>query len=97
MSALPAEQLLASTLRRSEHAVAVELDGETVVYQSVHQSLTVLDHVGTVVWTLLDGAVPVGTVCSELADAYRAPVDQVRQDVLALVRELAGGELLEHC
>ena len=89
-----AESLLEAVLQQAPDIVSVELDGETVLFEPQHESLTVLDPVGTVIWTLLDGTVPLRTLCAELADAYRAPTEQVQQDVLVLVERLAATDLV---
>lgn len=88
------EQLLDSTFRQRPGAVHVELDGETVVFQPDHESLTVLDPVGTVIWTLLDGTATLRILCEELAEAYQAPLQQVQSDVLKLVAQLQQDDLI---
>lgn len=89
--------LLDSVLRQAPAVVHVELDGETVLFEPQHESLTVLDPVGTVVWTLLDGTAPLRTLCDELAEAYQAPVALVQQDVLLLVSRLVAHDVVEEC
>lgn len=88
------EELLDRVFRPRPDVVHVEVDGETVAFQPEHESLTVLDPVGTVIWTLLDGTVSLRRLCEELADAYRAPAQQVQADVLLLVSQLQQDELL---
>ena len=90
-------QLLDITFQHRADVVDVELDGETVVFQPERESLTVLDPVGTVIWTLLDGTATVRVLCAELAEAYEAPMAQIQSDVLPLVTKLNDDGLLDRC
>lgn len=88
------DRVLDGVFQHRPGVLGTELDGETVVFQPERESLTLLDPVGTVIWTLLDGTVSVRTLCAELAEAYGAPLGQVQHDVLELVARLRHDELL---
>ena len=94
MTVLVRDRMLDTRLGRQDGVIDVEVDGETVVFQPEHESLTVLDRVGTVIWTLLDGSATLRVLCEELAEAYQAPVEQVQSDVLTLVSQLQQDDLL---
>jgi len=53
-----------------------------------------LNLVGTAVWELLDGTRPLAAVLGTLADGFDAPERRLRQDLLALVRQLRAEGLI---
>jgi hypothetical protein len=55
----------------------------------------VLNAVGAVVWECFDGKVTLGQLALELSEAYKAPLDRVRQDVLTVARQLGQLGLLD--
>ena len=69
-------------------AASVVVDDETVIYDEASNSLHVLDRVGTVVWACLDGVGTLDEITGDLAEAYGAPLADVRHDVRALIRHL---------
>lgn len=66
----------------------VELDGESVLYDGAHETLHLLDPIGTTVWECFDGEADIATLSEELAAAYGADAEVVGRDVLALTRTL---------
>lgn len=79
---------------RAARLVAVELDGETVIYDPEDEGLHLLDPVATVIWSALDGEVLLSDLCDELAAEFEAPVARVRGDVGSLVQELLDKDLV---
>src|SRR5687768_13909563 len=73
---------------------SAEIEGETVLYDEDAQVLHLLDPIGTVVWTLLDGTVTLGELCVDLADVFAADLSQVQNDVLRLAGDLSEKGLL---
>jgi hypothetical protein len=68
--------------------VAVEVDGETVVYDPVADLLHHLEASASAVWSRLDGADPLDALAVRLAADYGAGPDTVRRDVIRLARVL---------
>ncbi|HVE63503.1 MAG TPA: PqqD family protein [Mycobacteriales bacterium] len=75
--------------------VAVELDGETVLYDEDAGALHLLDPIATVVWQCLDGEATLEQISVELAAAFEAPPEAVTGDVIELVTRLGRLGLLE--
>src|SRR5215210_1847814 len=65
----------------------VELDGEGVLLDGHSGSLHVLNPVATIVTHCFDGSGSVDELVVDLSDVFRADIDQVRRDVLSLVRQ----------
>lgn len=82
--------------RRTDAAIAaVELEGETVVFDEDTGALHLLDATATTVWQCLDGRASLAELSAELAEATGAALDLVQRDVVDLVRTLGRRGLLE--
>ena len=80
---------------RSHPALAsVELDGEVVVYDERDHRIHQLDRIGSIIWPWLDGTATIEELAADLADAFDAPLEEVRADLAALVEELQDKQLL---
>lgn len=87
---------LDSTVIAAPRLTAVELDGETVIYDPDNGELHLLDRVATVVWSCLDGSDTLGNICDVLAEAYGEQVERVRSDIKALIDNFAEKGLVGH-
>ena len=74
---------------------AVELDGESVLYDETSGALHHLDAVATVVWDRLDGTATLGDLASELGTTFVTDATRVRGDLVAFARQLGHQHLLE--
>lgn len=77
--------------------VALHLDDAgagSVVTEHASGTSVCLDALGTLVWQCLDGESRVEDIVRDLAEAFRAPHEQVADDVLRLLHELGGQGLL---
>jgi hypothetical protein len=74
---------------------AVELDGETVLYDETSGGLHLLDAVATVVWSRLDGTATLDDLAADLSRTFGTDRERVRGDLVAFARQLAGQHLLE--
>jgi predicted ATPase len=72
----------------------VELDGETVIYDDSNGSIHLLDPIATVVWSVFDGTSSLEEIAADLTEAFGADPEQVRSDVVSLVRNLGHSGLL---
>lgn len=54
-----------------------------------------LDDISQIILTQVDGTRSVDAICVELALTYQAPLEQITEDTLALLRDLADKRLLE--
>jgi hypothetical protein len=96
MSQVPDHQLDArSRPKRCSTVASVELDGETVLYDSATESIHRLNETATLVWVCLDGTGSLAEVVDALAVATGADSATVAEDVLILVRELSAKGLVE--
>lgn len=73
----------------------VEIDGETVVYDSRSRHLHVLNPVGSLVWILLDGEASLGQTSEELAGAFAQEPDEVFGVVRAFAEQLVESRVAE--
>lgn len=80
--------------RQAEPVVAVELDGEAVLYHDELGAVYVLNPQATVVWACLDGSSDLDGLCDELAEAFSVGLDTLRGDVMDIVREFGRQGLL---
>lgn len=81
--------------RTSPDVEYVEVDGEAVVYDCASNALHLLDPIGTVLWSLLDGTTTLRTTSDELASAFDRPADAVLEDVLHFAAEMLRLDLVE--
>jgi hypothetical protein len=90
------EDLDLDSVVRPRSTVDVQTLGESqvLVDTSTGGSL-VLDRLGSLVWSVLDGRGTLGEISADLAEVFEAPVDQVGADVLGLARKLAEAGLLD--
>lgn len=72
-----------------------DLGGEAVLLDPEAGTYFGLNEVGTEIWSLLAGGIPLGEAHASLVRTYDAPADQVWEDLIALVRDLAGSRLVE--
>jgi hypothetical protein len=84
-----------AVLRHRDDVAAVEVDGETVIYDPDAALLHHLDATATAVWHLIDGATTLGAIADALAARYAADLDVVRADVVRLARQLRDDRLVE--
>ena len=74
---------------------AVELDGESVLYDETSGGLHQLDALATVVWDRLDGIATLDDLAADLSETFAADPDRVRRDLVTFVRQLGRQHLLE--
>ena len=86
---------LDTTPRRRADIIAVELDGEAVLYDPVSGNLHKLNPVGSVLWRFLDGTVTLRRLASEVAEEVGLPIDDARRHLWDYVAQLEGLGLLE--
>lgn len=74
---------------------AVELDGESVLYDETSGVLHLLDAVATVVWGRLDGTATLDDLAGDLSQTFATDRGRVRGDLVAFARQLGRQHLLE--
>jgi hypothetical protein len=80
--------------------VAREIEGELIIVPlaagigDLEDELYTLNDSGKAVWALLDGGRSLKQVVQALSDEYEAPLEEIEQDVLGLVGELARRRIL---
>jgi peroxiredoxin len=80
--------------RPRDSVVATEFDGELLLVDRETGFLNLLDPVGSIVWNCLDGGGTLAELAEELSDAFGAPLEAVRGDVLEMVRTVGRVGLL---
>jgi hypothetical protein len=84
----------------SQEVVAREIEGELIIVPlaagigDLEDELYTLNDSGKAVWSLLDGGRSLKQVVQALSDEYEAPLEEIEQDVLGLVGELARRRIL---
>jgi PqqD family protein of HPr-rel-A system len=81
--------------RVREGLTVVELDGEAVVYDERSGDLHHLNPTATLVFGLCDGTATGRELAVDIAAAYGQPVDEVTEQVHALLRQLRKAKLVE--
>jgi hypothetical protein len=75
--------------------VVRHLNGEATILLDMSTGATVLlDQIGALVWSILDGVSPLEEIVADLAEAFQAPVETVGPDVLELARALGQAGML---
>ena len=75
--------------------VAVEVEGEHVLYDERTARLHSLNSTAGLIWSCCDGTVTLGELVDELAEAFGTSPRHLREDVFAAVRRFADEDLLE--
>lgn len=71
-----------------------EVGGEGVIFDPTTQQMHRLDPLARLLWQLLDGVATLEETCTEIAELFGADLEQVRNDVVALVLDLEARNLL---
>ena len=74
---------------------SVEIDGETVIYDVELDATHLLNPTATAVWRCLGGETTVDQLIDDVAVAFDVPREEVRTDILTLLRDLGRVGLLE--
>ena len=95
MTARPADVTLDTILTRSGEVLFQEVGGEAVLLDLASERYFGLDPVGTRIWTLLGDDDRLEVVCDALCAEYDAEPLLIRDDLLALVAQLAEAGLVK--
>ena len=85
---------LARRLRRRDRVLARQAAGTLVLLDLDSGQYFSLDGVGARAWELCDGERDVGAILDALGDEYDAPIEVVREDLIAFLREMLDEALL---
>jgi hypothetical protein len=85
---------LDSIVRVREGVLCTEVGGEAVLLNLESGQYYGLDEVGTSMWSLLNQHEHLETVCRALLEEYEVTEEQVQQDLLGLIDELASQGLV---
>lgn len=83
------------TPRGRASVAAVEIDGESVLYDEDSGAVHVLNATGSMIWACFDGSGTIDEIVADIVDAFGADAAAVRNDVVELARQLGGLGLLE--
>ena len=84
-----------STIVAAKDQVSCDLNGETAILNLKNGVYYGLDPMGAQVWTLIAEPKTVHEIRDALLQEYAVEADRCEQDLLALLRELAGEGLIE--
>lgn len=91
----PAAELGLSSVIHPRSTVEVHaIDGASVLLDTVTGGTVVVDQIGALVWSVLDGTSRLDEIVADIAEVFTAPVEVVGPDVLALVQSLGRAGLL---
>lgn len=82
-------------LRKPEHVVMRELEGEAVLLDLETETYFGLDEVGTRIWSELAAGASVDGACAALQREFEVEPGVLREDIEKLASELLGRGLLE--
>lgn len=85
---------LARRLRRRDRVLARQAAGTLVLLDLDSGQYFSLDGVGARAWELCDGERDVGAILDTLGAEYEAPIEVVREDLIAFLREMLDEALL---
>jgi hypothetical protein len=86
--------------RPSEDVVSRKIEGETIIIPLVsgigdlEDDLYTFNETGQAIWEKLDGKRNLQTIIAELSDEFQAPVEEVQQDVMGIIQELARRKII---
>jgi hypothetical protein len=97
MSSLEKKQLISidSIAVVSSDLVSANLDGEVVILGFKSGSYYGLDRVGVFVWDLLKEPRKISDIRDAILEEYDVELEQCERDLLALLEELAGKQLID--
>lgn len=79
---------------RHPDLASVEVDGETVLFDSRQSRLHRLNHTASTLWVCLDGSASLDEIARDIAEVYAADPTRVLGDLLQVVRRLVDEGLL---
>ena len=85
---------LAHQAKPNDDVLFQEVAGEAVLLNLASERYFGLDPVGTHIWGLLNRNMPLQQVHQDLCETYEASPEQLQQDLLKLVTELAEAGLV---
>ena len=86
---------LASQVRQSDEVLMQEVGDEVVLLDLASERYFGLDPVGARIWSLISAEPLLGKVHAELCEQFEAESDLIRDDLLALIRQLADAGLVK--
>lgn len=81
-------------LVRNEDIIASEMDDEVIMMSMAYDAYFALDAVGSRIWELLAQPTTGQAICVQLLSEYNVTPEQCQTQTLALLRILAGKELI---
>jgi Coenzyme PQQ synthesis protein D (PqqD) len=84
-----------SFIRAGKEQVACDLAGEAVILSLKSGRYFGLDEVGARVWNLLQESTTVGAVLDTVLAEYDVAIDQLEDDLFALLEQMVIHELIE--
>jgi hypothetical protein len=91
----PSAELLGAQVRFPDHIVFQEIEGEAALLNLHSELYFGLDDVGTRMSKALTDADTVASAIQSLQQAYDAPPDRIRDDVLEFLQDLMSHGLVE--
>jgi hypothetical protein len=92
---LPASLSAASIVVRRDTMVEAEVDGDVVALDIDKGTCYGLNHVGSRIWKIIAEPSRVADVCTRLISEYEVDDETCQRDVLSLLEELRGDDLIE--
>lgn len=83
-----------SRLRHRERVLIQRAAGTLVLLDLEGGQYYALDEVSARVWELCDGELGIGAIVEVIGSEYDAPVETIREDVLAFLQEMLDENLL---
>jgi hypothetical protein len=91
----PEEIDLGYAPRRRSDVVAVEVDGELIVFDPRSKGTHKLNRLGALLWEVMDGTSTLAELSEDLAAVFAQPPSAIQGEVVAFVRALGEVGLLD--
>ena len=80
---------LETVVVRNNKPMSVQVDNDLVILNMAGDNYIALDEIGRRIWSLLDKPVPVDALCRQLSEEFDSNLEEILQDVLPFLNELA--------
>lgn len=84
----------------SKDVVARKIEGETIIIPLVagigdlEDELYTLNETGQAIWEKLDGKKNIRAIVDELSAEYGAPAEEIQEDIVGIIKELARRKII---
>lgn len=92
---------ITAVYKTSDNLISREIEGDLVIVPldsgmgDINSELYSLNQTGMLVWQKLDGMTPLNKIIDSTALDFNVPTDKIRQDIIDLITDLLGKNLIK--